>query len=136
MAAKKIAKTEAAGNKIVKRTRKPKVQAKVFFDRSHGYGGGYVIGEGKLPDGFDPDDFIARFGRAIITKCAPTDEEIIEKYGEEMFQEVRGIIDALINESRESVHAAVAAAPVITGSSPMDVLDELGGEDAPLQIEA
>jgi hypothetical protein len=70
-------------------------KAKMFFNREHGFGGGYVIGDGKLPKGFDPDDFMLRFGQAIIMKCAPTDEELTEVYGEENLGVMRQISDAI-----------------------------------------
>jgi hypothetical protein len=82
-------------------------KAKVFFDREHGFGGGYVMGDGDLPEGFNPDEFITRFGQAIIRKCAPTDDELIEMYGEEHLGVMRQVADAMTQQAQTAVHRAV-----------------------------
>jgi hypothetical protein len=101
-------------------------QAKVFFDREHGYGGGYVMGEGKLPKGFDPDDFIIKFGQWVITKCKPTDEELIAEYGDEALPVVREMVDSMYQQAVDSVPGTIRNMGIAyKAKTPQALLEEL-----------
>jgi hypothetical protein len=46
--------------------------------------GGYVIGEGDLPKGFNPDAFMDKLGRKIMSRVLQGDQEALNYFNAEL----------------------------------------------------
>jgi hypothetical protein len=75
--------------------------------------GGYIIGDGKLPDDFNPDAFMKRFSRATIMAAARGNKQAIGEILGELPVETEEEIDAHAEEAAGRVDAAIDAAPTV-----------------------